>query len=201
MSGHARILAFTSWKNWANLKNQHHVDWWYLAKDFPNRVDFLRDKSNSWYIGEDAGQSHVSNLSPSSHLTVAIGSSMGGFAAAIAAARLGIKRAICIVPQTIVGTGAVHLGDRRFEADYARLDASACAAPFLDLRPIVEASTGTLFTVIIGSESPVDLRHLDRIKDLPNVEATILQGLSHAEVARHCKDSGFIDSAIRQALP
>lgn len=61
-----------------------------------------------------------------------------------------------------------------------------------DLRSFIMTAPETVFHLIVGSESPVDLKHLNRVRDLPNVHSQVIAGIGHGDVARHCKECGLL---------
>lgn len=105
---------------------------------------------------------------------VAVGLSMGGYGAVLFGAMLGVQRVLSMAGETLLllpGSRSRRNIGNRFAPAYP------------DLRPQIEAATGTRFHFLCGEQDLIDLYSAWRVRDLPNVGVHTVRNASH-EIAR-----------------
>jgi hypothetical protein len=98
---------------------------------------------------------------------IAVGNSMGGYAAMLFASRLGLPGALVFGPQTVLDTATLtRFDDNRWTGPYAALQ--RLGKPLIDLREELDGSTLPIH-VWYGSDEARDVRHAEHLASLDNV--------------------------------
>lgn len=191
------IVAFTGWG-----ERPGRFGFYGLAKFFPewNRI-LVRDPSQNWYntglpgVGEtvdeiaDRIRGMVGELGVKR--TIAIGSSMGGYAAILFGCKIGADRAIALVPQTLL------------HPDLPISPPAEVSLQVPDLRPVVRDAPETGIDLIAGRDDLSDVFHARRIGGSPSVR--ILGAPEGHSFARRLYKGGeywpFIAELIEGRIP
>jgi hypothetical protein len=153
---------------------------------------FVRDPSARWYnaglpgvgrtLTEIAGRLEREVERLGATRVIAMGPSMGGYAAILFGCMMGAERVVAIAPQTLLDPRLRHAPAADVELE----------AP--DLRSFVSAAPATRIDIVAGWDDHVDVFHSQRIAELPSVRVLALSYQLH-ELGRR------IPRARRQALP
>jgi pimeloyl-ACP methyl ester carboxylesterase len=191
------IVAFTGWG-----ERPGRFGFFGLSKFFPewNRL-LVRDPSQNWYntglprVGDtvdeiaDRIRSMVDELG--AKRTIAIGSSMGGYAAILFGCKIGADRAIALVPQTLL------------HPDLPIAPPADVSLQVPDLKPVVCDAPETKIDLIAAWDDLSDVFHARRIGASPSVR--ILAAPEGHSFARRLYKEGeywpFITELIEGCVP
>lgn len=163
---------------------------------------FIRDPSQGWYqkpiadLGPDPEamaqrvSALVQELLPGRRI-VAVGNSMGGFAAMLFGQLCRFDAAVAFSPQAFITPGlrASH-GDGRWQD---KLD-SVTTFHVGDLRPLLQGA-GPEVRIFSGARDPLDVVHARHLEGLPRVSVTLLPECGH-NASRWLKEQGRLEDLI-----
>jgi len=148
-----------------------------LLDELPVSRVFVRDPTDSWYNGDVAGLgATVAEITRTlrdaigetgATRVVTLGSSMGGYAAALFGCLLSAERVVALSPQTLL--------DRRFPL----APAADVRLQVPDLRPVIDAAIGTDVLAVTGGDDLVDAFYVGRLAGLPTVRSLAVPDASH----------------------
>lgn len=150
-----------------------------LERAFPDasRI-FVRDRSDRWYnaglpgVGDTveaiATRLRAELERAGAKRTIAVGPSMGGYAAILFGCLIGAQRTIALAPQTLLHPGLPE-----------RVPAAAVPLQVPDLEPIVRAAPQTEVDVVVAWQDTLDVFHAQRIAHLASVRILGVMGADH----------------------
>jgi hypothetical protein len=156
---------------------------------------FIRDFEQSWYhaglrgIGSDIHstrdylRSVIQEASPQT--CIFVGNSMGGYAAIMFHALLGLGEAIAFAPQTFISPlMRWRHRDRRWKTQVLRTyRVSALRAKVWDLRPLMMRAGRThKVSIFVSTDDAMDYVHAMHLKDVPGVRIFERSGGGHGLV-------------------
>ena len=172
---------------------------------------FVRDPVQSWYAGSipclgrntDEIALSLRRLTAEAfpgRKVVAIGNSMGGFAAMMFGALCGFHSALCFAPQTFICPGLRERhGDKRWAL---QLDAIS-GVTYCDLRPLLARHPRFKTDIFIGAKDRLDGLHAAHLNDLENVTthrfAQLFNGPGH-DIANWLKQKGRLSGLLQEFL-
>lgn len=180
-----------------------------VLSETPVKKLFVRDARQGWYLrGVDGVGRDVPSITQfirteqeraaAAHL-IAVGNSMGGFAALLFGCLSGANRVVVFSAQTFIAPGLLwRVGDRRWK--WKRLRAIIGGEPrYFDLRPVIQAHPQTECHVHYSSTHRLDSAHAMHLEGLPNV---VLH--PHAEgghrMVKALRDSGELTTILNDAI-
>jgi hypothetical protein len=165
---------------------------------------FLRDFSQSWYqlglpgVGENVDivcdyiKKIIYTKSPSE--IYFIGNSMGGYAALLFGALMGVGNVIAFSPQTFIDPlNRSKFKDHRWQSQLADLYANNDDSKYYDLRVVFsKISTPINVNLHVAAGNKLDMIHVDHISDFRGVK-TIFHEFSGHHLVRHLRDRGLLN--------
>lgn len=155
-------------------------------------VVFVMDLKRSWgnAIDFDRLREIVSSVAGSSDI-YAIGNSMGGFLAILAARFLPIKRVVAFAPQFSVNPDVVP-----FETRWAEHTGGIESWRFKSLAGQVQGDTEVM--VFMGPVGP-DIEHMKLFRSEPRIKVFKVRGVGH-HVARKLKKKGLLHDIVERSF-
>jgi len=163
---------------------------------------FLRDASQAWYqLGIDGVAADVLGLAHwlrqrrrGYKRTVAVGNSMGGYAALLLGSLAELDITIAFSPQTtIAAADRTALGDRRWQPLIERIYADATDGRYHDVRMALASSSASerASLLFFGAACREDAAHAMRLAGEPNCHLFAVKDSTHQAV-RVLRDSGIL---------
>lgn len=186
-----------SWGHFEFLKS-------FYGKEY--NLFFARDRAHRWYqegslgLGDtpqavaDAIATHLAPVARSR--SIALGNSMGGYAAILFGLLLKLDKVVAFAPQTFIGAELrkQHHDDRWDD------EISAIAhMGYPDLLPLVEATPNTRIAIYFSKDSALDRLHAERLAGCANVSLHWLEGDDH-NIARALKNIGMLGEVIDREI-
>lgn len=183
----------------------------FTAKHFNSDAILIRDTENLWYQGGTNGafggmteifaylRKHIQPYKK----VLAIGASMGGYAALAAMAQMPkISACLAIAPQTFI-----DMENRRKNGDYRWADRMKIInnamkpTPFSDLHELYKKSYNGKRPayILYGAKTKIDRIHAMRMKDIPGVKLYQLADSDHF-VGLALKEKGIFHKVIDQLI-
>jgi pimeloyl-ACP methyl ester carboxylesterase len=168
---------------------------------------FVRDPSQSWYQKPIEGfgdtphdmAAHLDRLIAThfaARRILAMGNSMGGWAAALFGCLCELDAVIAISPQTFISR---ELRARHADSRWApQLDSIGDPA-FDDLAPVLERSLCDKVDVYVGASDELDMLHAKRLAHVPGVRVKVLDRCGH-DAARHLRDQGLLRPMLQDLI-
>jgi hypothetical protein len=168
---------------------------------------FVRDPSQSWYQSPIEGFGDTT-IAMASHLgrlltehfgdrrVLAIGNSMGGWAAMLFGYLCSLDSVIAISPQTFISRAL-----RGRHADWrwsCQLDAIHDPS-FDDLEPLLRSLSAPRISIYVGANDHLDMLHAHRLAHAPGVKVTVLDQCGH-DAARHLRDQGLLHPMLQSRI-
>lgn len=177
--------------------------------DDVNRI-FVRDVSKSWYQnGAPPCTASVGDLclelkhriaDSGATKVVFVGSSMGGYAAILYSALLGIGSAIAFSPQTFVGPlNRLAYFDHRWMRPIAKTWVTSFGRDRCwDLLPVLRRKQPPVgITVYYAAKHRLDRAHAMRLAEVPNVNLVGIEGHDH-NIVRAVRDTDRLRGVLEQ---
>jgi pimeloyl-ACP methyl ester carboxylesterase len=163
----------------ANGGGRKHFHFFRLLEPVPEISKLLvRDPNDSWYnaglpgvgdtIEEIADRIELEVAELGAKRTIAIGSSMGAYAAILFGCLIGAERVVALAPQTYLDPILPHAPPAGVELQ----------AP--DLRPVLQEATGTKVEIVAGWDALIDVFHAQRVAELAPVRVLALKNHVHS---------------------
>ena len=129
-----------------------------------------------------------------------VGNSMGGFAALLFCAMLGVGSAIAFAPQTFISEDKRRLHkDRRWSAQISSLHASRAATDIDDLAPWIAQSYREMpAKVYVPASNVLDEAHANELSAFPRMEIHRHPFAGH-DLVRHLRDEGSLEKILHGA--
>lgn len=166
---------------------------------------FIKDPSQGWYQRpiEGLGEAPVEMAKNLGELlrnnfpgkrVVAVGNSMGGFAAIVFGCLSGLDRVIAFSPQTFINPELrLKHRDTRWQTEISQIPQIHLG----DLKPIV-ALKNVEIDIYAGEKTALDVVHARHLDELQNVHIHILPECGH-DASRWLREQGKLDKLILAA--
>jgi pimeloyl-ACP methyl ester carboxylesterase len=168
---------------------------------------FVRDPTQSWYQhrieglgdGPEAMAAALTTLLER-HLPrrriLAIGNSMGGWAAMLFGCLCRFDAALAISPQTFISPSL-----RREHSDFRwATQIGSIRNPCVeDLRPLLQGSCCPKVSIYVGESDRFDRIHAARLEDIPQVQVHVLEHCGH-DAATCLRDRGMLLPILKGAV-
>jgi len=172
------------------------------SKIMQEKKIFFRDLSQCWYhrglkgVSRDIPQTalyiraQIDQLQP--RKVFFVGNSMGGYAAILFSALVGMGEAIAFAPQTFLSPSQRRFhNDTRWQSRILRMRFKAMfKKKFWDLRPVLmEKGQPEKISVFVSQEHDMDMIHAAHIDQAPHVHVHVFEGGGHG-IVKKMRDEG-----------
>ncbi len=168
---------------------------------------FIRDPSQGWYQRAIEGFGDTT-IAMASHLErllaeqfcgrriLAIGNSMGGWAAMLFGCLCELEAVIAISPQTFISPA---LRRKHSDSRWAAQIDSIGGPAFDDLAPLMRRSTSPRTVIYVGENDPLDMAHAQHVADSPSLRLRTLDECGH-DAARNLRDRGMLRPLLQDII-
>jgi dienelactone hydrolase len=161
---------------------------------------FVMDRNQHWYHSGVCGLAEtIPDLADaltgyaSNHKRVmALGHSMGGYAALLFTALCGFDHAVSTAPQaSILREHRLAWDDKRWSVKIPEARQHSSTPQYFDIRDAIRASPGSRYSVYHSHGDKRDTAHAQHLRSVGHVDVTELEGADHNS-ARVLRDTGML---------
>jgi hypothetical protein len=172
-----------------------------------NDVLFIRDPKQGWYqrpipgLGNRASEiaenimALTGTLFPNKKI-IAVGNSMGGYAALMFGCLCGFEKVLAFCPQTFISPELrFKHGDCRWQDQVSAIENQEIG----DLKDLLNHSESLETHIYVGKDQPLDLLHAQRLAGVKNLNVHLIDNCGH-NVSQYLRDSGQLNKIVARLL-